>query len=273
MSTTEIAIAGTRGTVHVHVWPNDDARYVLLLAHGYGEHAGRYDHVARALVAHGAAVYAPDHHGHGRSEGERALVENIEHAVSDLDQVADIAQAAYPGLPVVLLGHSMGGIIATRYAQQHRERLSALALSGPAIGGNPNFEQLLGMDPIPEIPIDPATLSRDPAVGEAYAADELVYHGPFKRETLMAMFRAIENIATDGTLGSLPVVWIHGDQDQLAPLDVTRQAIEKIRGEELEEHIYVGAQHEVLNEINKHEVIEAITSFVDRWLPDNDDDA
>ncbi len=79
------------------------------------------------------------------------------------------------------------------------------------------------MDPIPEIPIDPTSLSRDPAVGEAYAADDLVYHGPFKRETLLAMFGAIENIATDGTLGSLPVVWVHGDQDQLAPLDVTRR--------------------------------------------------
>ncbi len=149
-----------------------------------------------ALVEHGAAVYAPDHHGHGRSEGEAAFIEDIEHAVSDLDQVADIAKAAYPGLPVVLLGHSMGGIIATRYAQQHRDSLTALALSGPAIGGNPGFEQLLGMDPIPEIPIDPTSLSRDPAVGEAYAADELVYHGPFKRETLLAMFGAIENIAT-----------------------------------------------------------------------------
>lgn len=264
-ASTDIEITGTRGAVHVHHWAPEDARYVVLLAHGYGEHAGRYQHVADAFVEHGAAVYAPDHHGHGRSAGDRALVEDLEHAVTDLGAVADIAGAAYPGLPVVLLGHSMGGIIATRYAQQHGDSLSALVLSGPAIGGNPGFEQLLAMDPIPEIPIDPSALSRDPAVGEAYAADELVYHGPFKRETLQALFASVAAIA-EGPRLTMPTIWVHGDQDQLAPLDVTRAAIERIKPDDFEEHVYEGAQHEVLNETNKDEVIEHITAFVDRAL-------
>jgi len=268
-TSTRLEIQGTRGQVHVHTWPNDDARYVLLLAHGYGEHAGRYEYVAQALLAHGAAVYAPDHHGHGRSEGEQALVEDLEHAVSDLRQVADIAGAAYPGLPTVLLGHSMGGIIATRYAQQYGDTLSALVLSGPAIGGNPGFEQLLGMDPIPEIPIDPATLSRDPAVGEAYASDDLVYHGPFKRQTLLAMFSSIGAIAEGPKLGELPTIWVHGDQDQLAPLDVSEAALDAIAGSHLEKHVYAGAQHEVLNETNKDEVLNDITTFLDEVLGDN----
>jgi alpha-beta hydrolase superfamily lysophospholipase len=265
IASTDIEINGARGTVHVHHWAGDDARYVVLLAHGYGEHAGRYQHVADALVEHGAAVYAPDHHGHGRSEGDRALVEDLEHAVTDLDAVADIAEAAYPELPVVLLGHSMGGIIATRYAQQHEDRLDVLVLSGPAIGGNPGFEQLLAMDPIPEVPIDPSALSRDPAVGEAYASDELVYHGPFKRETLLALFASINAIA-EGPRLTLPTIWVHGDQDQLAPLDVTREAIERIKPGDFEEHVYEGAQHEVLNETNKDEVIGAVTAFIDRVL-------
>jgi len=264
-TSTDIEINGTRGAVHVHHWVGADARYVVLLAHGYGEHAGRYQHVADAFVAHGAAVYAPDHHGHGRSAGDRALVEDIEHAVTDLDAVADIAEAAFPELPVVLLGHSMGGIIATRYAQQHGDRLDVLVLSGPAIGGNPGFEQLLAMDPIPDVPIDPAALSRDPAVGEAYAADDLVYHGPFKRETLEALFASISAIA-EGPKLTLPTIWVHGDQDQLAPLDVTREAIEHIKPDNFEEHVYEGAQHEVLNETNKDEVIGHITAFVDRAL-------
>lgn len=274
MTTSEaprgLEIQGARGAVHVHLWPNEQARYVAIIAHGYGEHAGRYGHVADALVAHGATVYAPDHHGHGRSAGERALVEDLMHAVSDLDEVVDIAEADNPGLPLVLLGHSMGGIIATRYAQTRPGRLRALVLSGPAIGGNPGFAQLLQMDPIPEVPIDPTALSRDPAVGEAYAADELVYHGPFHRETLQALFGAVEAIAEGPTLGDLPTLWVHGDQDQLAPLDVTREAIERIQGDDLEERIYAGAQHEVLNEINKDEVIGAITTFVDRALGTSD---
>ena len=97
------------------------------------------------------------------------------------------ARADHPGLPVVLVGHSMGGLIAARFAQRYLDELAALVLSGPVVGGNPAFEMLLEMDPIPEIPIDPAILSRDPAVGAAYAADPLVYHGPFHKATLRAL--------------------------------------------------------------------------------------
>ena len=158
-------------------------RFITLLAHGYGEHAGRYEHVAAMLVGLGAVVYAPDHLGHGRSSGERALVDDIETLVTDLHAVADRARADHPGLPVVLVGHSMGGLIAARFAQRYLDELAALVLSGPVVGGNPAFEMLLEMDPIPDIPIDPAILSRDPAVGAAYAADPLVYHGPFHKAT------------------------------------------------------------------------------------------
>ena len=160
---------------------DDDPRFVTLLAHGYGEHAGRYEHVAAMLVGLGAVVYAPDHLGHGRSAGERALVDDIETLVNDLHAVADRARADHPGLPVVLVGHSMGGLIAARFAQRYGDELTALVLSGPIVGGNPAFGMLLEIDPIPDIPIDPAILSRDPAVGAAYAADPLVYHGPFHK--------------------------------------------------------------------------------------------
>ena len=90
----------------------------------------------------------------------------------------------------------MGGLIAARYAQAHPDELAALVLSGPVIGRNPEIEALLEMDPMPEVPIDPAVLSRDPAVGEAYLADPLVYNGPFKAQTLRALFAAVEALAT-----------------------------------------------------------------------------
>src|SRR5213078_1978138 len=99
-------------------------------------------------------------------------------------------------------------------------------LSSPVIGRNEAFEQLLAMDPIPDIPIDPAVLSRDPAVGEAYAADPLVYHGPFRRETLLGFGAAVAAVAEGGTFGDLPTLWIHGSDDQLVPLVHTRPAIE-----------------------------------------------
>ncbi len=258
---------GPDGRTTVHEWHDGKPRYVVLLAHGYGEHAGRYHHVAHHLVRNGAAVYAPDHRGHGLSDGERALVENMDDLVADLHSVGTRAAAMHPGLPVALIGHSMGGIIATRYAQLHGEELCALVLSGPAIGGNPGIEALLQMDPIPEIPIDTAVLSRDPEVGREYAADTLVWHGPFRRATLEALFAAVKAIAAGPKLGKLPTLWLHGTEDALAPLAETRAAIERIRGEHLETALYPGAQHEVFNETNRAEVLATTTAFLGRFIP------
>ena len=266
MTASDFEIAGTRGRIVVHRWDAAEPRYVALISHGYGEHARRYDHVAARLNGDGAVVYAPDHWGHGRSDGERALAEDLDAAVEDLHLVAERAANEHSGLPVVLVGHSMGGLIAARYGQRYGDELSALVLSGPAVGGNPEIEALAEMDPIPDVPIDPAVLSRDPAVGQAYADDPLVYHGPFRRETLLGFGAAVAAVAEGGTFGALPTLWIHGADDQLVPLVHTRPAVEAIRGERFEERIYPGARHEVFNETNRDEVLEDVVAFIGRHL-------
>src|SRR5690606_39333908 len=120
------------------------------------------------------------HRGHGRSAGERVLIEDFAGVVEDVHRLVTQARSAYRTVPLVLIGHSMGGMIAARYAQTHPGELAGLALSGPVLGRWDTVPHLLSFAEIPDVPIDPATLSRDPAVGEAYAADELVWHGPFK---------------------------------------------------------------------------------------------
>lgn len=262
LTETETEIEGVRGSIVARTWPNPGADHVVLIAHGYGEHVGRYEHVAERLMANGGAVVGADHLGHGRSAGERALIEHGEDLTSDLHRVADLARSGHPGLPLVLLGHSMGGLIATRYAQRFGDELTALVISAPVIGGNPGFRALLDLDPIPEIPIDPEVLSRDAAVGAAYAADPLVYHGPFHRPTLEALLGGVDAVAAAGGLGDLPTLWIHGTEDALAPLEVTREAVERIRGSRFEERIYEGARHEVLNETNRDEVLEDVVRFI-----------
>ncbi|MDX6583257.1 MAG: hypothetical protein QOI10_2441 [Solirubrobacterales bacterium] len=264
MSASDFEIDGTRGRIVVHRWDVGEPRYVVLLSHGYGEHARRYDHVAARLNEDGAVVYAPDHYGHGRSDGERALAEDLDGAVADLHLVAERAAADNPGLPTALIGHSMGGLIAARYAQSHGGELAALVLSGPVVGGNPALQALAEMDPIPDVPIDPAVLSRDPAVGEAYAADPLVYHGPFRRETLLGMGAATAAFAEGGTFGDLPTLWIHGEEDQLVPVANTRPAIEAARGTHFEQKIYPGARHEIFNETNSDEVLDDVVDFLGR---------
>lgn len=267
MDAETFELNGARGALAVHRWRADDPRYVVLIAHGLGEHAGRYGHVAERLVGDGAEVYAPDHYGHGLSDGERGIVDDLATMVEDLRAVAERASADHAGRPAVLVGHSMGGVIAARYAQLHGSELAALVLSGPPLGGNPAFEALLEMDPIPDIPIDPAILSRDPAVGEAYAADPLVYHGPLTLTTLQGIFGGVQAVAEGGRLEP-PTLWIHGEEDELAPLEQARPAIESIRGERFEGKVYPQARHEIFNEINSDEVLDDVLAFLHRSLPE-----
>ncbi|MFE9099273.1 alpha/beta hydrolase [Actinomadura geliboluensis] len=262
----EWEFAGTRGAVTARIWADGEPRYVAVLVHGYGEHLGRYDHVADVLVRHGAVVCGPDHMGHGRSAGDRVLIEDYEDVVADLHTVVESARGDHPGLPVVMIGHSMGGLIAARYAQLHGAGLAALVLSGPVLGRWHAVDELLPLAEMPDAPIDTATLSRDPAVGEAYTADPLVWHGPFKKATIEALDAALRRVNEHGSLGALPVLYVHGDADELVRPADTRTGIEAIRGEGLTERLYPGARHEVFNETNRDEVLADVTAFIDRAL-------
>jgi alpha-beta hydrolase superfamily lysophospholipase len=257
---------GIHGRVVVQEWPNDGAAWLAVLAHGYGEHIGRYAHVAAALQAAGAAVVGPDHEGHGRSAGQRAVITDFEDVVDDLHAVAQRTAARHAGLPQVLIGHSMGGLIAARYGQRYGDDLAALVLSGPVVGAFATADALLGLPEIPDVPLDSGTLSRDPAVGEAYEADPLVWHGPFKRPMLEAWQRALAAVDAGPDLGDLPLLWVHGADDQLVPVEGSRVGIAHLGGGRHEERIYPGARHEVFNETNADEVLADVTAFCDRAL-------
>ncbi|MET7683799.1 alpha/beta fold hydrolase [Streptomyces sp. NPDC005423] len=264
--TREHVLRGTRGAIRVREWPRARPRCVVLLSHGYGEHVGRYAEPAAALLAYGAAVLGPDHLGHGRSDGERVLVEDFEDVVTDLHSVAGLARAAHPGVPLVLAGHSMGGLVAARYAQRHGTGLTALVLSGPVLGTWKPVDRLLALEEIPDTPVSPGALSRDPAVGAAYTADPLVWHGPMKRPTVRAFARTLETVAGAGGIGALPLLWLHGADDRLVPVPGTRAGIERLAGGDLTEHLYPGARHEVLHETNRAEVLADVFRFLDRVL-------
>ena len=106
-------------------------RAVVVISHGLGEHSGRYGNVVEELVPRGYHVYALDHRGHGHSGGPRAYTDRMANVVADLDALVVLAESRESGLPVFLLGHSLGGCIALEYALGHHERLRGLALSGP----------------------------------------------------------------------------------------------------------------------------------------------
>ena len=224
-----VALAGSEGEISVRVWAHEAPARIVVLAHGYGEHI-----------------------------------------VDDLHSVVELARGRHPGLPVVLVAHSMGGLIGTRYAQRYGDELAGLVLSAPSIGLTPALAPVLvqlpeGAEP-PHEPIDPAVLSRDLSVGEAYANDPLVWHGGWKRATLEAFLRANEAVDAGPGFGDLPVLYIHGEADQLVPPAFTRPAFENLRGERSEEKVYPEARHEIFNETNRDEVIGDVVAFINRSL-------
>ncbi|MGW0018062.1 alpha/beta hydrolase [Rhodococcus sp. NPDC003382] len=266
--TAAFTLDGHGGTLAGRHWPAENPRYVVLLCHGYGEHSGRYEYVATRFAADGATVYAIDHVGHGLSDGERVLVEDFEKVVDDFHLLDLTARRENPGLPVVLVGHSMGGMIAARYAQRYGDSLAAVVLSAPVLGTWAAVDALLAADEIPDTPIDPDTLSRDPAVGRAYVADPLVWHGPFKRPTVQALKNCLDTISAAGPVDSVPVLWLHGSDDGLVPIEGTAQGWGTYSGAQARSGTYTGARHEIFNETNRDEVLGDVLDFVNSVLPE-----
>lgn len=253
---------GHAGALAARKWVDETPRYVALLCHGYGEHCGRYEYVAARLVADGAAVYAVDHIGHGLSDGERVLIDDFEKVVDDFRLLDLTARREHPDLPVVLVGHSMGGMIAARYAQRYGAELTAVVLSGPVLGRWATVDALLAAEEIPDTPIDPSTLSRDPEVGRAYVADPLVWHGPFERTTVQALKTCIDTITAAGAVDDVPVLWLHGEDDRLVPLDGTATGWSSLAGRGSSSKTYPGARHEIFNETNRDGVLGDVVDFV-----------
>lgn len=262
----DFTLVGHAGELVGRAWAQTDPQWIAVLCHGYGEHVGRYDWAARALNRAGAAVYGADHAGHGRSEGERALIADFEPVVRDLHRVVVHACEQHPGLPVILIGHSMGGMIAARYTQRYGEQLAAAVLSGPVLGSWQTVDELLPLETIPSTPIDPAALSRDDAVGRAYEADPLVWHGDFKRPTLQGLSDAMATIDAAGSIGDLPLLYLHGEEDQLVPIGPSLAGLETLRGGATEVITYPGARHEIFNETDRSQVLADVIAFARRVL-------
>jgi lysophospholipase len=246
------------------------ARAAIVLIHGLGEHSGRYDHVVARLVGERYAVHAVDHRGHGRSDGSRAFIEDIDVVVADVDTLVDRVVAAEPGTPVFMLGHSMGALIALRYALGHQERLSGLILSSTLaqLDAVPKPLELVGRalsviaPRAPLIAIDPALVSRDPAVVEAYRSDPLVHHGKVPARTAVQLADAAERFpATVGAV-NVPTLILYGTADGLCPPAGSVMLGERVGASDKTITAYDGLFHEILNEPEREAVLDDIVDWL-----------
>ncbi|WP_120717634.1 alpha/beta hydrolase [Tsuneonella amylolytica] len=242
--------------------PDGEVRDVIAIAHGYAEHGGRYTNLVDRLVPAGYALYAQDHRGHGRSAGRRALVDRMGHVIEDFHGFVDDVRARHDGMPVKLLGHSMGGNVAFGYALRWPEDLSGLILSGPLIGGSMPAVQRWVLSALSAvaprtgmIALPPEGVSRDPAVVEAYVNDPLVTTGKVAARTAHEMFSAVARYRSAAPGMQVPVLIQHGDADALVPIAGMREVAGIIGSPDKTVIEYPGLYHEIYNEPEKDAVI------------------
>lgn len=267
-----LSVAGAHGNKIVYDVhrPESEPVGVVLLAHGLGEHARRYLHVAERLTGLGYVVVAPDHAGHGRSDGKRLGVKDFNDFTDDLHTV--IAQLDHVDGPTFLVGHSMGGAIALKYALDHPEQLDGLVLSGPAlIPGDELPPILVKLAPVlgrlapwlPSTGLPASAVSRDPSVVAAYEADPLVWHGKIPAGLGGAL---IETMGTfPGQLPSLtmPTLVLHGGDDSLANPEGSRMVGRLAGGDDVTVKIYQGLFHEIFNEPERDAVLDDVTTWLE----------
>jgi acylglycerol lipase len=250
--------------------PPGPCRAVVVIGHGAGEHSGRYLHVADRLVREGYAVYALDHRGHGRSAGPRALVDRMNNLVADLDTLVVRATEEQPGVPVFLLGHSMGGLASLCYALSHQDRLDALALSGPlaAVEAAPAAVQIIAKvlsavaPRLPVYRVDPTLVSRDPAVVAAYEADPLVRHGKLPVRTVAELAAAVESLPGAVPTITVPTLILYGDADQICPTEGSIMLGRLIGATDRTIKSYPGLYHEIFNEPEQEQVMDDLCAWL-----------
>lgn len=247
--------------------PEGTARAEMVLCHGLAEHSGRYEMVGARFADAGIGVTAYDQIGFGASGGRRAWVD---HWSDVLDQIQrHVSDAKAKGLPVVLLGHSGGGLFALEYALAERPRPDLLVLSAPGLDGGAAWQRLTAplfaaVLPKLEIPnaLKGSQLSRDPAVGEAYFADPLVLTKTTTRygnELFSAMKRVRD--AVDGL--NVPTLVLHGAADSIVPPQGSA-----VLGELdcVDRRLYPALRHELFNEPEGPEIVDEVIAWIDQRL-------
>jgi alpha-beta hydrolase superfamily lysophospholipase len=246
--------------IYYQCWlPDGDKKAVLLIAHGFAEHSGRYGNVVNHFVPKGYAIYALDHRGHGRSDGERVQVERFTDYLKDLKMFFDIVRQENPDDKIFLVGHSMGSAISLAYTVRYQDELAGLITSGGGIarpGDPPPPPRPVGQ------PLDTAFLSRDPAVIEAYENDPLVYRGPIPQRSAVADMRSTlpERVAEI----KLPVLIMAGNG---GPDGARSQVLyELIGSKDKTLKLYEGLLHEIFNEPEHPQVMADMETWLEAHL-------
>jgi len=273
MNHIEGTFKGVRNAnIYYQAWlPDGAVKAVLLVVHGLAEHSGRYLNIVNHFVPKGFAVYGIDHFGHGKSDGQRVFVERFEDYTEPLKTYYDMVVGWQPGKPIFLLGHSMGGLIASYYLLDHQKEFTGAVISAPAIKVSKTISPmtitmgklLSGIMPKSGLmALDATAVSKDPEVVKAYVTDPLVYTGKVTARLAAEMLRAMQRVTAEVGTISLPFIAVQGTEDRLVEPDGTQMLYNESSSKDKTLKMYTGLFHEVFNEPER----ETVLADVEQWL-------
>jgi lysophospholipase len=257
-------------------WAAAHPRAALLVSHGLGEHSGRYAALARDLAPRGVSVFAMDHRGHGRSGGARGYAERFECFTQDFERFRrEVPALLPPALPVFLLGHSLGGLIATRHLElRPNAGWRGAVLSSPLLGVEvkaPKWKLALSgvlSRVAPKLPlsneIDPAGLSTDEAYVKSYREDPLV-HGKITPRLYTEMMEAIAKAWEEREKLPRPLLFLVSGADPIVRAPDTLRFAAGLPGD-VTVREYAGFRHESLNETDRARVVADLLAWIEEKL-------
>ena len=266
-------LPGQAGQLAVYDWPmpQRQMRGTVLLVHGLGEHMGRYAEVAQLLNDWGFAVRGYDHQGHGHSEGRRGTLHSPDGFLQDLATVIDDTRDHHGArdAPLILLGHSMGGLVVARTLAEQLLPVDAAVLSSPALGAFPTFFQNLLLASLPRVAphlrvdngLKTDFVSRDPDVVKAYKADPLVHRRISAGLAAWILKNGSQTLA-DAAHWSVPTLLLYAGQDRLVNAQASADFAHAAPKDVVQAQCFEGMYHEIFNDLYRVQVFTALK----RWL-------
>ncbi len=263
-------------SIYAQGWePDDKPKAMICMVHGLGEHFGRYHHLAKFLTDNRFAYLGIDLRGHGKTPGPRGHVTSFETFMDDINLLLDQASIRYPGLPVFLYGHSLGGILVLNYCLRRKPDLRGVIVTSPGL--RTALEEQTVKVAIAKVAgsilpwitlptgLDVNDLSRNPEVARAYLADSLVHERASLRmakETLAAIPYIFQHAAEF----NYPLLLMHGQADRLAYAHGSQEFAHLAKKADISLHLWEGAYHELHNEPENEQVFNKTLQWLTTQL-------
>lgn len=255
-------------------WPlpsGAPSRGLVVIVHGLGEHAGRYDHVAERLNSWGFAVRSYDQHGHGESDGKPGALPSDTFLLDNLAELLDTSRRRMdPRLPLVLMGHSLGGLVAARLVSLNLRQVDGLVLSSPALDAGMNAFQKLLVSVLPRLAPDLRVgnglnaqyLSHDAGVVQAYRDDPMV-HDRISARLARFIADAGPAVLASAPQWRVPTLLLFAGADHLVNPEGSRAFAAAAPPGVVSAHCFEGLYHEIFNEVDREAVFERLKGWID----------